>query len=199
MKALERWSSVGVLGLAFAACAGAVTTQRTTATDSGVEGGSRGRGSSSGSGELDATLTEWDGWSEASVSEASGPPPTCSSPALVCGVPFPGATPFASSQDAANALVGRWSFCGADSSGFYPTYQLGEEYAADGTYYELIGGSGGQLLRNLDPVSIGNWEIDLAPNNAIEVHTFGGGTQRGGGLSACPPSLVLLGVEARLP
>jgi hypothetical protein len=56
------------------------------------------------------------------------------------------------------------------------------------------------MERNLDPAWIGDWQVDLTPNNGLEVHTYHGGTQRGGGLSACPPSLVLVGaVEARVP
>jgi hypothetical protein len=94
--------------------------------------------------------------------------------------------------------VGQWSFCGQDPSEFYPPDQLGEEYASDGTYYELIAGPGGTLVRNMDPQTISTWQVDLTPNNGIEVHTSGGGVQRSGGLSDCPPSLVMLGVEARL-
>ena len=141
---------------------------------------------------------EWDGWSAGFASSSSGPPPTCASAAVACGAAFPGESAFTSSQDAANALVGQWSFCGQDASGFYPADQLGEEYAADGTYYELIAGSGGTLVRNMDPASISTWQIDLTPTNGIEVHTSGGGVQRSGGLSACPASLVMLGVEARI-
>jgi hypothetical protein len=178
------------------ACGGTVS-QKGTPTDGGHKAGSV--GGSDGDEQLDATVAEWDGWSGAAVGKASAPAPACDLPALSCGTPFPGATPFSSSQEAANALVGRWSFCGDEASGFYPTYQVGEEYALDGTYYQLVGGTGGQLLRNLDPASMGNWEIDLGPGGVIEVHTFKGGVQRSGGLSACPPSLVLLGVEARAP
>jgi hypothetical protein len=56
-----------------------------------------------------------------------------------------------------------------------------------------------QLERNLDPTTIGNWEVKLRPRDGVEVHTYNDGVQRGGGLSACPPSLVLLAVEARIP
>jgi hypothetical protein len=81
---------------------------------------------------------------------------------------------------------------------FYASGQLGEEYAADGTYYQLISGPGGQLVRNLDPTTIGTWAVDLNPNGGIEIHTYGDGVQRGGGLSVCPASLVVAGIiEAR--
>ena len=60
-------------------------------------------------------------------------------------------------------------------------------------------GSGGQLQRNLDPVYIADWQVMLRPNNGVEIYTHNGGVQRGGGLSACPPSLVLVGVEVRIP
>jgi hypothetical protein len=140
-----------------------------------------------------------DGWGGVGATEASAPPPACGEPTLACGALFPGATSFATAQDAANALVGRWSFCGTDTGGFYPPDQLGEEYTADGTYYQLIADASGQLQRNLDPLAIGNWEVKLLTTGGVEIHTYNGGTQRGGGLSACPPSLDLLGVEARLP
>jgi hypothetical protein len=139
----------------------------------------------------------WDGWSAGFASEASGPPPSCASAPVACGQPFPGETPFATSQDAANALVGQWSFCGQSISGFYDPNQVGEEYVADGTYYELLMGPNGTLVRNLDPTFIGKWEIDLTPYNGIEIHV--GGRQLGGGLSACPPSLDLAFVETRIP
>ncbi len=139
-----------------------------------------------------------DGWSGGFADEASAPPPPCGAKALACGEPFPGATAFASAQDAANALVGQWSFCDATNAGFYPAGQVGEEYAADGTYYELIADSAGGIQRNMDPSAIGTWQVELAANNGIEVHTYGGGVQRPGGLSACPLSLVLIGVEARI-
>jgi hypothetical protein len=159
--------------------------------------GSNPKGSADGGADDAGSDAEWDGWSGAFASGSTSPPPACSSPALSCSDAFPGQTPFASAQEAADALVGQWSFCG-QTSDFYPPGQLGEEYAADSTYYALIQGPNGTLVRNLDPTAISVWQVDLAPNGGIEVHTFGGGVQRGGGLSACPPSLVLLSVEARL-
>jgi hypothetical protein len=168
---------------------------------SGSSGGSSGGGPGGSSGGVpddDGGIPD-DGWSGAGATEASAEPPACASPNLACGDAFPGTMGFATAQDAANALVGRWSFCGSDSSGFYPPDQLGEEYAADGTYYQLIAGTGGQLQRNLDPTAIGNWEVKLLPRGGVEIHTYNDGTQRGGGLSACPLSLELLGVEARVP
>jgi hypothetical protein len=153
-----------------------------------------------GGGAPDDSTVEGDGWNGTPATEASAPPPACGSADLACGSPFPGATACATSQDAANALVGQWSFCGEDSSGFYPPDQVGEEYAADGTYYQLIAGTAGGMQRNLDPTTISRWQVELMANDAIEVHTGNtGGIQRGGGLSACPPSLVLLGVEAKVP
>ncbi len=138
----------------------------------------------------------WDGWSSGFASKASGPPPACASAPLACGAAFPGETPFATSQDAANALVGRWSFCG-QATDFPSPGQVGEEYAADGTYYSLVMGPNGQMQRNLDPAYITHWQVDLIPGGGIEFHT--GGVQQPGGLSACPPSLVLSVVEARIP
>jgi hypothetical protein len=194
-------------GLSVAACSGKVDIAKENPDDdSGTAeaGGSSGGGhppAEAGPGEGGSTGDDggaWDGWSAGFASSSSGPPPTCASAALACGAPFPGQSAFASSQDAANALVGQWSFCGESGDGFYAEGQLGEEYAADGTYYELIMGSNGQLVRNMDPAAIGTWQVDLTPDNGLEVHTFGGNDQRSGGLSACPPSLVLLGVVARL-
>jgi hypothetical protein len=215
---------IGLIGMSLTACSGQVDIARnadsggpaqTSQVGSGTSGGGTGNagsGASSGSSSSGATPSEpdagtitepadaadWDGWSGSFASGSTGAPPSCSEAALACGVAFPGETPFATSQDAANALVGQWSFCGQTDPGFYGADQLGEEYAADGTYYQLIMGSGGQLVRNLDPQTISTWQIDLTPQGGVEIHTSGGGVQRSGGLSACPPSLVLLSVEARL-
>jgi len=205
MTPLKNLFLMGLLALPLAACSGEVVdVAKSPETDSGgalETGTSPTPGSEGGTNKPEAggdDAGEWDGWSAGFASSASGPAPACASAAVACGAAFPGESAFGSSQDAANAIVGQWSFCGQDSSGFYPAGQLGEEYAADGTYYELIAGSGGMLVRNMDPESISTWQVDLTPNNGIEVHTSGGGVQRSGGLSACPPSLVMLGVEARI-
>lgn len=134
---------------------------------------------------------------------ATGQPPACSQPPVTCGGAFPGSGAFASSQDAANAIVGQWSFCGDEDGGvgggFYGPGQAGEEYTADGTYYQLVVGPGGTLVRNLDPTTISNWELQLLPHGALEIHTgMFGGDQRQGGLSACPPSLITIGLETRV-
>ena len=205
MSALKNLFLIGLLGLPLGACSGEVVdVAKSPATDGGGVGSDTGTLPPTGDSGTNRPETggddasEWDGWSAGFASSSSGPPPTCASAAVACGAAFPGESAFTSSQDAANALVGQWSFCGQDASGFYPADQLGEEYAADGTYYELIAGSGGTLVRNMDPASISTWQIDLTPTNGIEVHTSGGGVQRSGGLSACPASLVMLGVEARI-
>ena len=211
MRALKSLFLIGLLGLPLAACSGEVVdiakSQTNDAGEAGTEAGVPAQPDSGKTTPDSGANTpeiggdggsEWDGWSGGFASQASGPPPTCASAAVACGAPFPGQTPFASSQDAANALVGQWSFCGQDSSGFYPPGQLGEEYVADGTYYSLIAGPNGTLARDMNPQSISKWQVDLTPDNGIEVHTSGGGVQRAGGLSACPPSLVMLGVEARI-
>jgi hypothetical protein len=180
------------------ACVGQVEIAKNN-DDAGHEEGNEG-GSVIGN-EAGSTLpldAGWDGWSGAAVGTATGPAPACSMPALACGAAFPGEGDFANSQEAANALVGKWSFCGQTTEGFYPAEQVGEEYASDGTYYELIAGSNGQMVRNMDPANIGTWQIDLTPNGGVEVHTFGGDTQRGGGLSSCPPALDLLFVETKV-
>jgi hypothetical protein len=202
MRALKNLFLIGLLGLPLAACSGEVVDVAKSPQDDAGPDAETGTppvpesGTKAETGGDDGG--EWDGWSAGFASSSSGPPPACASAALACGAAFPGQSAFTSSQDAANALVGQWSFCGQAQSGFYPPDQLGEEYAADGTYYELIAGSNGALVRNMDPQTISTWQVDLTPNNGIEVHTSGGGVQRSGGLSDCPPSLVMLGVEARL-
>jgi hypothetical protein len=202
MKTWNRSYVLCLLGLPLMACGGAVDLAKPLASDGGAEASPPLPQPESGILADDAgedAGSEWDGWSAGFASSASGPPPACASAATACGASFPGETAFASSQEAANALVGQWSFCGDTEPGFYAEGQLGEEYAADGKYYELIAGSGGAVQRNMDPAAIGTWAVDLAPNGSLEIHTFGDGVQRNGGLSACPPSLVLLGVESRLP
>src|ERR1019366_3568028 len=146
MRALKTLFLIGLLGLPLAACSGQVVDiAKSQPNDAGEGGTETGTPPQPDSGKNTPETggdggSEWDGWSGGFASQASGPPPTCASAAVACGAPFPGQTPFASSQDAANALVGQWSFCGQDSSGFYPAGQLGEEYVADGTYYALIAG-----------------------------------------------------------
>ena len=106
---------------------------------------------------------------------------------------------FATSQDAADAIVGRWAFCPGDTSGFYPAYQVGEEYASDGTYYALVSGPNGRLVRDADPRSMGTWEVKLADRGVLEGHTYGGGVQRSADLSACPRALDTIGLEVPAP
>jgi hypothetical protein len=195
MRAIEYASRACAVGLWLTACGGNVDIAQSP-PDGGAHGGDDGGSTADDGGSAEDA---WDGWSGGFADKASGPPPSCSSTALPCGDPFPGMTRFTSSQEAANALVGKWSFCGQPA--FPPSAtQLGEEYTADGTYYQLMMGSNGQLVRNLDPTTSGNWGIDLAPLMQVEIHTMNGNVQRTGGLSACPPSLVIGGVvEARIP
>jgi hypothetical protein len=199
MKNLKHAWLLGFLVCPLGACSGEVYIASTDGGTRGEENVEPEEGGLDSPSEVGQTDAGWDGWSGSYASQASGPAPECNSAPLACGAAFPGQSGFATSQEAANALQGQWSFCGDTDSGFYPPGQLGEEYAADGTYYELVAGSNGQLVRNMDPSAIGTWQVDLTPNGGIEVHTFGGGVQRGGGLSACPQSLVLLGVESRIP
>lgn len=186
---------IGFLSLAIAACGGRVSGP-------GSSGGGGGGGGANGSlppGETDTgdAGEAWDGWSRNAASGASGPAPACDEQPVACGQLFPGETSFTNSQEAANALVGRWLFC--QPSDFHPSDQIGEEYAADGTYYALIEGPNGQPARDLNPESISHWQIDLTPDDGIEVHTHDGGVQVGGGLSACPASLDLVVLEQRIP
>jgi hypothetical protein len=106
---------------------------------------------------------------------------------------------FPTSEDAADAIVGRWAFCPGGTSGFYPADQLGEEYASDGTYYQLVADPNGQLVRNSDPRTVGTWEVKLADRGVLEVHTYGNGTQRSADLSACPRALDAIGLEVPAP
>jgi hypothetical protein len=174
------------------ACGGGVDIAK---TDGGGAGGGAQDDASLPS-DAQGHVTIWDG---GFVSGASGSPPTCNQAPLACTGAFPGQPTFASAQDIANAFVGQWSFCGRSGLFFAAPGQLGEEYAADGTYYALISGSGGQLVRNLDPTTIGTWAVRLNPNGGgLEIHTFGGNVQRSGGVSVCPAALVVGGnVEAR--
>jgi hypothetical protein len=199
MTVLKTCLPIAFLGFVLAACGGRV---QGGPGSSGSGGGASGANSPGQAAAGDDSVPAdaggaWDGWSGNAVSGATGSMPACQAPPVACGQSFPGATAFASSQEAANALVGRWLFCA--QSDFYPPGQIGEEFLADGTYYELDMGPGGQPQRNLDPENISHWQIDLAPNGAVEIHTFGGGVQVGGGLSACPASLDLVVTEQRMP
>jgi hypothetical protein len=103
-------------------------------------------------------------------------------------------------DEAANTLVGRWAFCGMDTSGFYPPDQLGEEFAADGTYYQLVAGANGSLVRSADTRTMGTWEIKLQQqNDSLAIHTYGDGVQRYGSLSTCPRTLTTIGLEVPVP
>jgi hypothetical protein len=124
--------------------------------------------------------------------ESTGPPPACSLSPLSCGAPFPGETAFATAQDVANAIVGRWQTCAGGWGG--------EEFAADGTHYQLRG-QGASLQRNLDPTTIGRWDVGIFGNpggvasiavyvSNVEGIPAGASLLRTGGLSACPPYLV---------
>lgn len=111
---------------------------------------------------------------------------SCSLPPATCTDVFPGATAFGTDTEAAEALVGRWVYCQGP-----PNYA--EEYASDGTYYQLIEGDDGGFTRNLDPTLIGGWTVQLQPNHGIEViiERSGGTSYNTGGLSTCPRSMVM--------
>lgn len=141
-----------------------------------------------------------DGWDGPGANMATSSGPACNEAPPPCGSLAPAPTAFATAQDAANAIVGRWAFCpGGDTSGFYPPDQVGEEFAPDGTYYQLVADSSGQLVRNADPRTVGTWEVKLSANDVVEVHTYGNGVQRPVDLSACPRALDALGLEVPAP
>ncbi|HTQ46779.1 MAG TPA: hypothetical protein VMI75_28690, partial [Polyangiaceae bacterium] len=85
------------------------------------------------------------------------------------------------------------------TNGFYPAYQVGEEFAADGTYYALVPGGNGTLTRDVDSRSIGTWEVKLGDHGVLEVHTYGNYVQRTANLSACPRALDTIGLEVPAP
>jgi len=80
-----------------------------------------------------------------------------------------------------------------------PAYQVGEEFAADGTYYALVPGGNGTLTRDVDSRSIGTWEVKLGDHGVLEVHTYGNYVQRTANLSACPRALDTIGLEVPAP
>jgi hypothetical protein len=140
-----------------------------------------------------------DGWNGPGANTSNGAVVACSEPAPPCGSLAPMPSVFASAQEAANVIVGRWSFCPGNTSGFYPPDQVGEEFAPDGTYYQLVADATGRLVRNADPRTVGTWEVKLGPNDVVEVHTYGNGIQRAVDLSACPRALDALGLEVPAP
>ncbi len=124
-------------------------------------------------------------------------PTGCDAPALTCNDTFPGAVPYSSAT--ADALVGVWIFCPTALSEEYPTPNVGEEYAADGTHYAIIQDGNGNYVRDLDPESVGHWKASVlnggGPGLFQTVITTSYETGYGiYGMSTCPRSLVSEGV-----
>src|SRR5262249_12671920 len=127
---------------------------------------------------------------------APGSANACTASPATCASLFPGATSFGSAADAADALVGRWQFCGKYHSG--PADWAGEEFAADGKHYGLVADSSGNLVRDVSPADIDDWSLTLAASGGFEL-IIGNQDEGVAGLSVCPRVLTVPYEDDRLP